>query len=139
MRSKIICALAASLMIASIGTTSASAATEVEVIAEQQGIVSVETQSNTIAEWEKGTKYFVGDKVIYDNKIYECKVDHRRTSPTMAYVWKLIGEVKVPQWKSNTKYIVGDRVMYEGKTYECIVDHSKLSPLTKYVWKLIVE
>ncbi len=43
MRSKIICALAASLMIASIGTTSASAATEVEVIAEQQGIVSVET------------------------------------------------------------------------------------------------
>ncbi len=53
----------------------------------------------------------------------------------MAYVWKLIGEVKVPQWK----YIVGDRVMYEGKTYECIVDHSKLSPLTKYVWKVIVE
>ncbi|MBS5825287.1 MAG: hypothetical protein KID00_15830, partial [Clostridium argentinense] len=60
-------------------------------------------------------------------------------SPSTKYVWKLIGENKLPEWKRNSKYYVGDRVTHEGKIYECIVDHSRLSPSMKYVWKLMGE
>jgi len=96
---------------------------------------SVEGNKTTIPEWTKNTRYYVGDKVIHEGKIYECIVDHSRLSPSTKYVWKLMGE----EWKRNTRYYVGDRVIYEGNIYECIVDHSRLSPSTKYVWKLIGE
>lgn len=102
-------------------------------------INSVEENKTSIPEWTKNTRYYVGDKVTHEGKIYECIVDHSRLSPSTKYVWKLIGEDKLPEWKRNTKYYVGDRVTHEGKIYECIVDHSRLSPSTKYVWKLIGE
>ncbi|MBS5824652.1 MAG: hypothetical protein KID00_12525, partial [Clostridium argentinense] len=73
---------------------------------------SLEKNKTAIPEWTKNTRYYVGDKVTHEGKIYECIVDHSRLSPSTKYVWKLIGENKLPEWKRNSKYYVGDRVTH---------------------------
>lgn len=94
--------------------------------------------TQSMVEWKSNSSYKIGDKVVYEGKIYECIVDHSRLKPTTKYVWKCIGDYKIaPEWVKGQKYIVGDEVSYEGHIYKCIVDHVKLKPTTQYVWKLV--
>ncbi|RDY22978.1 hypothetical protein CHF27_010760 [Romboutsia maritimum] len=137
MKSRRIYALAAATILTIAGTNSVSAATKVETKANNNYTVNkvvnlTETKLSKVTKWKSNTKYFVGDKIVYNGNIYICKVDHSRLSPTIKYVWN---KVEIPKWEKSTKYSVGDIVMYENKVYECKVDHSKLSPTTTYVWE----
>ena len=136
MKSRAICALAATLMLTAVGTNSVSAASQIgNVTNVDKQINLTEEKLDKITPWQHNTKYSVGEKVEYKGKVYVCIVDHSRLSPLTRYVWN---EVIIPEWKMDTKYFVGDKVMYQGKVYVCIVDHSRLSPLTNYVWKSIL-
>lgn len=86
-------------------------------------------------EWVPNSKYEVGDRVLYEGKIYMCKVGHARLKPTTKYAWDYLGVYEgIPQWKANSTYQVGDKVVYEGKIYICKVAHRRLKPTTKYAW-----
>lgn len=91
-----------------------------------------------VPEWKANSTYAVGDQVVFEGALYQCKVAHSRLKPTTKYVWTYIGEYKAaPDWVRGTRYTVGDQVYYMGHIYECIVDHVRLAPTMKYVWKMV--
>lgn len=100
--------------------------------------VAIETVSSRVAAWQPNTSYQVGEQVVFENGLYECKVAHSRLKPTVAYVWAYKGTYQeIPNWTKGKKYVVGDQVYYKGHVYECIVDHVRLSPTMRYVWRML--
>jgi len=64
----------------------------------------------TASNWSANATFAVDDRVIYENNMYKCVLDHTNTAPA---------------WVSfNVAYAVGDLVTHNTKTYKCLKAHN---------------
>lgn len=128
------------------------------------GWVLIEDNSNqepTISEWmqpDASNPYNTGDRVIYNNLIYESLIDNNTWSPAdYPAGWQLISEINeeeepieteteeedhtYPEWaqpEAGNAYNTGDRVVYNGYIYQSTIDNNVWSPETYPAgWQLI--
>ena len=95
------------------------------------GILSVEfAPNNDIVTWVAGTAYNVGQYVIYNNNLYECKTANNDASFDETK-WQLIGasggNFQITDWESGETYAVGDLVIYNDVLYQCTTANSDVS------------
>lgn len=96
-------------------------------------------------EWQQPDStnpYMYGDKVIYNNKIYESTIDFNVWDPeSYPSGWTLIEDLTptpepepedtIPEWTqpdATSAYQIGDRVIYNGVVYESVVANNVWSP-----------
>lgn len=90
------------------------------------------------ATWKTDTAYSVGDRVLYDGKVYKCLQAHTSQAtwtPTDAVsLWAEVlnpdPEV-IPEWKqpeSTNPYMKGDKVRHNGKVWVSDVDNNVWEP-----------
>ncbi len=95
------------------------------------GVLSVEfAPNNDIVTWVAGTAYNVGQYVIYNNNLYECKTANNDASFDETK-WQLIGasggNFQITDWESGETYAVGDLVIYNDVLYQCTTANSDVS------------
>ena len=102
--------------------------------------------SSVIKRHETLKNYVVGDRVIFNNKVYECTTNH--TSSVTGFEndkanWELIigneVDVAITIWADGEMYDVGDVVAHQGMLYQCIKKHRATDPFNEENWELIVE
>ena len=117
-----------------------------------------EPSGNDISEWvqpDASNPYNTGDKVIFNNLIYESLIDNNTWSPAdYPAGWQLISEEKenevvepqeedytYPEWSqpdAGNAYNLGDRVVYNGYIYESTINNNVWSPETYPAgWNLV--
>ena len=83
-----------------------------------------------------------GDRVIYDNKIYESTIDFNVWTPDdYPQGWTLIEDLnpspaeeedeEIPEWvqpDATNGYHIGDKVYYQGLIYQSLIDNNVWSP-----------
>lgn len=92
--------------------------------------------------WEVGKSYVIGERVRYNNKLYEVRLSHSSQedwSPERASNLFLEvfpdetegGAEIIADWiqpPSDKPYMIGDKVRFEGKIYESVIDKNVWSP-----------
>lgn len=84
----------------------------------------VESGSVTFLDYNELNNYSVGDYVLHDCKLYECKQDNT-TGTWNENLWKLlIGSdgVKFEDFNETKDYFIDDLVLHDHKLYKCITD-----------------
>jgi chitodextrinase len=90
------------------------------------------------AAWKTDTAYAVGDRVLFDGKVYKCLQAHTSQetwTPTDAVsLWAEVlnpdPEV-IPEWvqpESTNPYMKGDKVRHNGKVWVSDVDNNVWEP-----------
>ena len=97
-------------------------------------------------EWQQPDStnaYMYGDRVIYDNKIYESTIDFNVWAPDYyPQGWTLIEDLnppsenededeEIPAWvqpDATNGYHIGDKVHYQGLIYQSLIDNNVWSP-----------
>ena len=96
-------------------------------------------ENNEPQEWVQPSStnpYLTGDKVIYENQIYESLIDNNVWSPAdYPQGWQLITqeeeEQTIPEWQqpdSTNPYMTGDKVTFNNSIYESLIDNNIWSP-----------
>lgn len=79
--------------------------------------------SVSIPQWQVTYQYKVGDLVIFNWYIYQCKVEHLSggnvTGPTLDN-WDI--KHKIDEWTPNTNYVAGDIIKHNGTLYVVVAD-----------------
>ncbi len=81
-------------------------------------------------EWVKPDStnpYMMGDKVIFEGKIYESLIDNNIWSPT-EYPQGWYTEPVLEEWSPTKLYKIGERALFEGKPHESVIDNNSWSP-----------
>lgn len=84
----------------------------------------VESGSVTFLDYNELNNYSIGDYVLHDCKLYECKQDNT-TGTWNENLWKLlIGSdgIKFEDFNETKDYFIGDLVLHDHKLYKCITD-----------------
>jgi hypothetical protein len=87
-------------------------------------------------DWSEATSYSVGNRVVYDDKIYQCILTSQGFVPTNVTYWIYITDnlslyyvtLPVDEWDNETDYAVGDQVWYLDKTYTCVIANTNITP-----------
>lgn len=97
-------------------------------------------------EWQQPDStnaYMYGDRVIYDNKIYESTIDFNVWAPdNYSQGWTLIEDLnppsedededeEIPEWvqpDASNGYHIGDKIHYQGLIYQSLIDNNVWSP-----------
>ncbi|WP_193161300.1 glycosyl hydrolase family 18 protein [Microbulbifer hainanensis] len=66
--------------------------------------------------WTSGATYLGGDRVSYDNLVWEAKYWTQMQPDFTAADWTLVSDVEVP-WNAETAYNGNDEVNYNGRRY----------------------
>lgn len=102
-------------------------------------------ESDEPQEWQQPdstNSYMYGDRVIYNNKIYESTIDFNVWNPAdYSMGWTMIEDLnptpepepqnEIPAWvqpDATNGYHIGDRVHYNGLIYESAIDNNVWSP-----------
>lgn len=93
------------------------------------------------------TKFSIGDKVLYNNRIYTVECIHLRSNKNIRYTlrgYTLLHSVEESRLSKAPRYSVGEKVwiMYEYDIYHCIVksNHSNIvTALHKDRWFIYDE
>lgn len=88
------------------------------------------TSDGTPKEWIKpGAEngYSIGDKVIFEGKIYESLIDNNIWSP-IEYPQGWYTEPVLEEWSPTKLYKIGEQALYEGKIYESVINDNSWSP-----------
>ena len=117
-----------------------------KVMTDEQALECADLYPEWIGE---GRVYSVGDRVVYEGKLYKCLQDH-----TSQYAWTpsaapslwaeiLAGQdgTDIGEWTqpdSTNPYMTGDRVTHNGKTWESTVDNNVWEPGV-YGWCEVTE
>ena len=76
---------------------------------------------STISIWLGGEEYGRGSLVLYNNKLYRCKVSHTATTFDVdASKWQEVF-ASLQEWKATFYYALNDTVIYDGKLFKCIL------------------
>ena len=100
--------------------------------------VSVASAQQDVPQWDSGTAYSGGDRVVFDGYIWEAQWWTRGQKPAQSVaVWEQIGPAdgsggddggsddgssggssEFPAWDSSSTYTSGDRVVFDGFVWE---------------------
>lgn len=76
---------------------------------------------STISIWIGGEEYGRGSLVLYNNKLYRCKVSHTATTfDADASKWQEVF-ASLQEWRATFYYALNDIVLYNGKLFKCIL------------------
>ena len=76
---------------------------------------------STISIWIGGEEYGRGSLVLYNNKLYRCKVSHTATTFDVdASKWQEVF-ASLQEWRATFYYALNDTVLYNGKLFKCIL------------------
>lgn len=76
---------------------------------------------STISIWLGGEEYGRGSLVLYNNKLYRCKVSHTATTFDVdASKWQEVF-ASLQEWRATFYYALNDTVLYNGKLFKCIL------------------
>ena len=76
---------------------------------------------STISIWIGGEEYRRGSLVLYNNKLYRCKVPHTATTfDADSSNWQEVF-ASLQEWKATFYYALNDTVLYDGKLFKCIL------------------
>lgn len=93
--------------------------------------------------WEEGTEYTVGQRIVYEGKVYKVLQDHTSISTwdpqdaVSLFSEVLVdrdeegNQISVNEWvqpDSTNPYMTGDLVTYNGKTYRSTIDYNVWAP-----------
>lgn len=97
----------------------------------------------TESEYNDLTAYVVGDRVVFDDYIYECYLAAQGISPENTDYWikrvlnGTLYYVTLPnnEWDKDTTYSSGDIVWYKNKNYTATVSNKNIEPTSNSgVW-----
>lgn len=95
------------------------------------------------AAWDAHAVYLSGDRVTYNDSIYEALWWTQNDIPGESSVWVLIDDSggseepekpESPEWNAITVYLSGNRVTYNGTTYEALWWTQNEIPSESAVW-----
>lgn len=90
----------------------------------------------TATEWDETTAYTAGQRVLYQDKIYQCILNSTSHVPTKATYWLYIVDnltlydVTLPydEWDKTLTYAVGDKIWFLDKSYTCVQPNININP-----------
>lgn len=73
-----------------------------------------------VPAWTSTKAYSAGDKVSYQNKVYQAKWWNKNQQPGVGDAWEEIslGNDGVPLWNTETSYFGGSKVSHNGSAYQ---------------------
>lgn len=86
-------------------------------------VATVSMLGSQIKNWESEKEYAIGDLVIYNSMIYQCKTANSDIVFTKSN-WNELGYNGVTTWESSKVYTINNMVMHDGDLYICITNHT---------------
>ena len=92
---------------------------------------------NVFPLWKAGVQYLVGDRMLFDGKLYKVLTQHKSQEdwqPDVApslFAKVLVGNDQPLEWQqpdSTNPYMKGDKVLFNGKVYASLIDNNVWSP-----------
>lgn len=92
---------------------------------------------NVFPLWKAGVQYLVGDRILFDGKLYKVLTQHKSQEdwqPDVApslFAKVLVGNDQPLEWQqpdSTNPYMKGDKVLFNGKVYASLIDNNVWSP-----------
>ena len=92
---------------------------------------------NVFPLWKVGVQYLVGDRILFDGKLYKVLTQHKSQEdwqPDIApslFAKVLVGNDQPLEWQqpdSTNAYMKGDKVLFNGKVYASLIDNNVWSP-----------
>lgn len=94
------------------------------------------TDEKTVSIWLAGENYLRGSLVLYNNKLFRCKVPHQSVKFDTDYPkWQEV-YASISNWEANKYYAVGDTVIKDNLLYECITANTDIT-FTEVNWKIV--
>ena len=94
------------------------------------------TDEKTVSIWLAGENYLRGSLVLYNNKLFRCKVPHQSIKFDTDYSkWQEV-YASISPWESSKYYAVGDAVIKDNLLYECITANTDIT-FTEVNWKIV--
>ena len=96
---------------------------------------------NVFPLWKVGVQYLVGERILFDGKLYKVLTQHKSQEdwqPDVApslFAKVLVGNDQPLEWQqpdSTNAYMKGDKVLFNGKVYASLIDNNVLL-LTDYL------
>lgn len=93
-----------------------------------------------LSEWNTGMDYVIGDKFVYENKIYKVVQNHKSQSDwlpcNVPALYVVVGRkeqaTEIKDWKqpvgSHDAYNINDLVRFDGKTHKSLINGNVWSP-----------
>jgi chitin-binding protein len=94
------------------------------------------TDIPTVPVWLATKAYAAGDKVSYQQKVYQAKWWNKNQQPVVGDAWEEVSldNDDVPVWKPETSYSGGSKVSYNHNTYQSQWWSKGEEPGTSEVW-----
>lgn len=86
-----------------------------------------DSEGESIHVWDSGTRYTVGNIVLYNNRLYRCTTAHVSTSSFDVLDWVEISSADIPLWSHSVDYYIGNDVIYDNNLYRCNTAHTSTS------------
>lgn len=92
---------------------------------------------NVFPLWKAGVQYLVGERILFDGKLYKVLTQHKSQEdwrPDVApslFAKVLVGNDQPLEWQqpdSTNPYMKGDKVLFNGKVYASLIDNNVWSP-----------
>lgn len=92
---------------------------------------------NVFPLWKVGVQYLVGERILFDGKLYKVLTQHKSQEdwqPDVApslFAKVLVGNDQPLEWQqpdSTNAYMKGDKVLFNGKVYASLIDNNVWSP-----------
>ena len=92
---------------------------------------------NVFPLWKVGVQYLVGERILFDGKLYKVLTQHKSQEdwqPDVApslFAKVIVGNDQPLEWQqpdSTNPYMKGDKVLFNGKVYASLIDNNVWSP-----------
>ena len=92
---------------------------------------------NVFPLWKVGVQYLVGERILFDGKLYKVLTQHKSQEdwqPDVApslFAKVIVGDNQPLEWQqpdSTNAYMKGDKVLFNGKVYASLIDNNVWSP-----------
>ena len=92
---------------------------------------------NVFPLWKVGVQYLVGERILFDGKLYKVLTQHKSQEdwqPDVApslFAKVIVGTDQPLEWQqpdSTNPYMKGDKVLFNGKVYASLIDNNVWSP-----------
>ena len=92
---------------------------------------------NVFPLWKVGVQYLVGERILFDGKLYKVLTQHKSQEdwqPDVApslFAKVIVGTDQPLEWQqpdSTNAYMKGDKVLFNGKVYASLIDNNVWSP-----------
>lgn len=95
----------------------------------------------TESAWNETTAYTAGQRVLYEDKIYQCILASTSNSPLKTTYWLYITDnltlyyvtLPVNEWDIETEYAVGNVIWFLDKQYTCAFKNTGILPTSNAV------